>query len=569
MQTVPVRLVDYFDGRKQSIIPLFQRPYTWQHSNWETLWQDILDCYDESGKLDPHFMDAVVSLPVTTTPIGVIKYLIIDGQQRLTTVSILLCVLRGFLDEAVKDRIQDFLINRHDKGIDRYKLAPTQADRATYESLVGEKAEIETESQLFKASQYFKKKLSTMKSSDSIGPLQILEVIESALRVVMISLDPEHEDPYEIFESLNFKGTPLTPGDLVRNFILMKYRHSIGDDGEQTRIYNEYWNPIEMNCGEDLPQFLMHYCRLSGREVRKKSVYTSFKSHIEETCKAPAGKTLDADEAGIVLEQELIRMKQASAIYPLLLNPDRETNDRIARPLNVLKILGVTVFYPLLMRLFVGEVCGTITREELCNSLDVLNAFLIRRAVCNLKNNALDSLTTQLLKDWDEKRPATFLRDTLSKQTGNLRWPKDKEFVESFIEDPQYGRKSTQWVLWQLEESHGHKEGLNPKNIQTEHILPQTQSTDWIQSLSEADKEHIERWIDTYGNLTLTGYNPELSNRGFTAKREIYAKSHFEINKTIASESSWSIASIRRRGEALAQMALKVWSGPLAVSETI
>ena len=275
-QSLSDSLIILMDASRASF-RFFQRPYTWQQSNWETLWQDILDCYDESGKLDPHFMGAVVSLPVTTTPIGVIKYLIIDGQQRLTTVSILLCVLRGFLDEAVKERIQDFLINRHDKGIDRYKLAPTQVDRATYESLVGEKAEIETESQLFKASHYFKKKLAAMKAGDSIGPLQILDVIESALRVVMISLDPEHEDPYEIFESLNFKGTPLTPGDLVRNFILMKYRHSIGEDGEQTRIYNEYWNPIEKNCGEDLPQFLMHYCRLSGREVRKKSIYTSFK----------------------------------------------------------------------------------------------------------------------------------------------------------------------------------------------------------------------------------------------------------------------------------------------------
>jgi hypothetical protein len=309
----------------------------------------------------------------------------------------------------------------------------------------------------------------------------------------------------------------------------------------------------------------MHYCRLSGREVRKKSVYTSFKSHIEETCKAPEGNAPDADEVGKLLELELIRMKQASAIYPLLLNPDRETDSRIARPLNVLKILGVTVFYPLLIRLFLAEDNHAISKGELCDSLDVLDAFLVRRAVCNLKNNALDSLTTQVLKDWNEKEPATFLRSTLSAQTGNLRWPKDKEFVDSFVNDPQYGRKSTQWVLWRLEDSHGHKEELNPKNIQTEHILPQTQSADWIESLPDGDKDHIERWIDTYGNLTLTGYNPELGNKGFAVKREIYAKSHFEINKTIAGESSWSIASIKRRGEVLAKMAVRVWSGPSSV----
>jgi hypothetical protein len=184
-----------------------------------------------------------------------------------------------------------------------------------------------------------------------------------------------------------------------------------------------------------------------------------------------------------------------------------------------------------------------------------------------LKNNALDSLTTQLLKDWKETQPASFLRESLSKQTGNLRWPKDQEFIESFVSADQYNRKSTRWVLWRIEDSHGHKEGLDPRNIQIEHILPQTQSTDWLNTLTDEDKANIESYIDTYGNLTLTGYNGELSNKVFAAKREIYAKSHFEINKTIAGEASWTIGSIKRRGSVLAQMAVKIWAGPEPVSD--
>jgi len=501
-------------------------------------------------------MGAIVSLPVSTTPIGVNKHLIIDGQQRLTTVSILLCALRGFLDDKVKDRIQDFLVNRHDEGADKFKLMPTQADRTAYECIVSDKANLITESQLFKASDYFKKKLTGLEADEVVGPLQVLEIIESALRVVMISLDPDHEDPYEIFESLNFKGTPLTPADLVRNFILMKYRHSLGDHGDQARIYSEYWNPIEVNCKKDLPQFLMHYCRLNGREVRKKSIYPSFKSLVED---------LDSE----TLEQELERMKRLSAIYPRFLNPDNEAEDCIGRPLNVFKMLGVTVFYPLLMRTFLGESNGIISTVELYDALDVLDAYLIRRSVCNLKNNALDMLTTQLLKDWRESDPALFLKENLSRQTGNLRWPKDQEFSESFVNDSQYGRKSTNWVLWRLEESYGHKEGLRTEDIQIEHILPQTQSPEWTERLPEDDKKSIGRWIDTYGNLTLTGYNGELGNRGFEAKREIYSKSHFEINKTLAGETSWGVASIKRRGELLAQMATKVWQGPLLPGEDV
>jgi hypothetical protein len=298
----------------------------------------------------------------------------------------------------------------------------------------------------------------------------------------------------------------------------------------------------------------LHYCRLNGSEVRKKSIYPSFKRLVEK-------------QTPEQLEQELFRMRRLSSIYPRFVNPDTETDERASRPLSVLKMLGVTVFYPLLMRLFLAQDEGVISKSELRDALDVLDAFLIRRAVCNLKNNALDLLTTQLLKDWNEAQPAAFLREQISKQTGNLRWPKDQEFIESFTNADQYNRKSTRWVLWRLEDSHGHKEGLNPKNIQIEHILPQTQSADWIASLSDEDKGSIERWIDTYGNLTLTGYNGELSNKGFPAKREIYAKSHFEINKTIAGETSWSIDSIRRRGEALALMAVNVWPGPLAITE--
>ena len=471
VQTSPVRLIEYFDGRKQSVIPLYQRPYSWQKSNWDTLWQDMLDCQNGDGKLDPHFMGAVVSLAVTTIPIGVNKHLIIDGQQRLTTVSIILCAIRHFLDDGTRERIRDFLINRHDEGLDRFKLAPTQADRTVYEHLVNETPVADTSSQLYKAHEYFKKKLAAIEPDDAIGAPQVLEIIESALRVVMINLDADQEDPYEIFESLNFKGTDLTPADLVRNFVLMKYKHSLGEHGDQTRIYNQYWRPVESNCGEDLPQFLLHYCRLNGSEVRKKSIYPSFKKLVE-------------NQIPNQLEQELARMKQLSAIYPRFVNPEIEPDPRAARPLNVLKILGVTVFYPLLMRLFLSQENGVIEKDELHEALDVLDAYLIRRSVCNLKNNALDSLTTQLLKDWDETKPAEFLKENLSKQTGNLRWPNDHEFVESFVGDDQYRRKSTNWVLWRLEDSHGHKEELT-KNIQIEHILPQTPSADWISDLSE------------------------------------------------------------------------------------
>ena len=565
MQTSPVRLIDYFDGRKQSVIPLYQRQYTWERENWDTLWRDILDCFQPDGTLAPHFMGAIVSLPASTMPIGVNKHLIIDGQQRLTTVSVLLCALRKFIDERERNRIQDFLINRNDEGIEKYKLMPTQDDREAYICVVRDEIDKDVDSQLYRAHAYFSRKIKDLNPEEGEpSPIQVLEIIESALRVVMISLDRE-EDPYEIFESLNFKGTSLSPADLVRNYILMQYRHSLGDNGDQERIYKVYWKPIEESCPkeEDLPQFLLHYLRLSGRAVRKKSIYPAFKLHIGKIYPAELAIGLAA------LEEELGRIKKYSTIYPRLLNPAGELDERVHRPLDVFNILGMTVFYPLLLRVFLAEKEGIISPDELYTALDFLVAYLIRRSVCNLKNNALDMLVTQLLdtKVWRDEAPSSILLEHLSRQTGNLRWPKDLEFTASFVNDSQYGRKSTNWILWRIEETYGHKEEINVENIQIEHVLPQNPNAEWIEMLTEEDKKNLDHWINTYGNLTLTGYNPELGNRGFESKIKIYEDSHIEMTKEICRETAWDIDAIKRRSASLAKRAVQLWQGPANVEQ--
>jgi uncharacterized protein with ParB-like and HNH nuclease domain len=553
LQTSAIRLIEYFDGRKQSVIPLFQRPYTWDNEQWKTLWNDILACRSSDEKLSPHFMGAIVSLSVTTTPVGVNKHLIIDGQQRLTTVSLLLCALRPFMDDKVRDRIQDFLINRHDEGGDKLKVMPTHDDKGPYDSLVSQRPRPEIKSQILKANDFFKKKLENVEDDEGVTPSQVLDIIESALRVVMINLDSETEDPYEIFESLNFKGTALSPADLVRNFILMKYRHSLGDDGEQKRVFDEYWQPIEQNCKDaDLPQFLMHYCRMSGREVRKKAIYPQFKAHMDGVAKS----------AGPALEEELRRLKSFSAIYPRLFQPELESDERVARSLRLFNSLGVTVCYPVLLRIFGLEHSGAIVRGETTKALSLIEDYLIRRAVCNLKNNALDSMFSQILVDWVDSSPAEFIRAQFTKQTGNLRWPREAEFIEQFATAPQYGRKSTSYVLWQIERSYGHKEVVKEDEITIEHILPQTPCEEWYSGLSDAECKELERWADTYGNLTLTGYNPELGNAPFEKKRGIYTQSNLQMTKDVANESGWSVDSIRARGQRLARTACEIWGGP-------
>jgi len=546
MPTTAVRLIEYFDGRKQNMIPLFQRPYKWTKENWERLWTDIESSDSEKS---PHFMGAVVSTPVTTVPIGVSKHLIIDGQQRLTTVAVILCALRAFLDERTRNRIQDLLINRHDVDGDFLKLLPTHADKWAYEAIVTGKPKAQLDSKIHDAMEFFTDKIKESASEeDGIAPLELLTRIENALKVVMINLDEKTDDPYEIFESLNATGTPLTPADLVRNFILMQFRHSMATGGDQEVVHEEIWKPIEANCGEELTQFLLHYCRMDGTEVRKKSIYKAFKSKLQ---------SIAPDK----LKAELYDIKAYSEIYPSFLRPGLERDEEIRRPLQVFKMLGVSVCYPVILRLLKTKTDRKDLELDVKKSLALIEAYLIRRAVCNLKNNALDGVFAKVLQHLPQEGMAASIHRSLSEGVRNLRWPNDEDFTDKFVRDAQYGRNATVHVLWSIEATYGHKEAIEDTGITMEHILPQTLDDEWKAELGVEEKD-IERWKDVFGNLTLTGYNPELGNRSFTEKKKIYANSHFEITRQLESFDGWGIEAIETRGRAMAEIAVRLWDGP-------
>jgi uncharacterized protein with ParB-like and HNH nuclease domain len=274
----PVRIIQYFDGTIQSLIPLFRRPYTWDKEKWSVLWDDIMSHYDSAGSAT-HFMGAVVSIPVRTVPVGVSKHLVIDGQQRLTTLAIVLAVLRDTVDEASAARIDDYLVNRH---LPRAGPAEALADArrsGRVHTPHSRRALPTTPSRIKAAYDYFKARLRDDHDSEPIDPARLLETIEQCLLVVMINLG-DADDPYLIFESLNAKGQPLTQADLVRNYVLMKFRHSLEAGGEQERIYEEYWRPLQDSLGADLTTFLRHYCMKEGATVKEGTVYSAIKVRL-------------------------------------------------------------------------------------------------------------------------------------------------------------------------------------------------------------------------------------------------------------------------------------------------
>ncbi|MDF5731019.1 MAG: DUF262 domain-containing protein [Rhizonema sp. PD38] len=554
MEASPARVIQYFNGEKQNLIPLFQRPYTWTQNNWQTLWDDLMVQYEEGDK-GIHFMGAIVSVPARSTPVGVSKYLIIDGQQRLATVSILLCVLRDNLDSNSASRIHEvYLTNKFRDLEDTLKFVPTQADRDMYRAIALDRLVPENKKDvgMVAAYHFFQNKLlnSTDVNGDPVNIAKVLITLEQCLQVVMINLG-EDDDPYLIFESLNFKGEPLTQADLVRNYLLMRFRHSISPDGEQERVYSKYWDPLESTLKSSLTEFLRHYMMKDGSDIKKGGIYAAIRTRLN---------SIDFKEIKRV-EDEVCSMQRFETFYAKFLFPEQEEATSIRNRLQNLKDINITTPYPLLLRLFDARYNEDISDVELEKCLGLVESFVVRRAVCGVPTNSLNKLFIQLAK-FRNTDCFQSLQRSLSLFSGNLRFPLDDEFASAFMNQPQYGRGSTRFILCCLEKSFKHKEPVDLSTATIEHVLPQTLNHEWKNELgSEPEKVH-NMLVDTFGNLTLTGYNPEMGNIPFLEKKVKLENTHIELNRWILQQTNWQAAQIKERAEKLLLIAKNIWMSP-------
>lgn len=555
MEAAPVNIIQYFDGSKQGVIPLFQRPYSWEARDWGTLWDDLMGQYDESERAS-HFMGAVVTVPVKSVPVGVGKHLVIDGQQRLTTISLLLNAVRdkaqGEGDTPTAGIIGDFLINRHYPAPDDLKLVPTQVDRAAYNAIVyaNDLAPFE-ETRVVQAYRFFSQKLQgNDEEGQPVRAAQVLQAIQQSLQVVMINLG-EADDPYLIFESLNHKGKPLNQADLVRNYVLMRFQHSTSAGGDQERAYENLWRPMEAALEVYLPEFLRHYGMRFGRNVRKGDIYTA--------CKVEFERFADVD----LVRQQLAEMKGGALNYAKFIRPGDESRAQLSAGLRAIQELDSTVFYPLLVRLYANLDANEIGVEDLVGVLDTLESFYVRRAICGVPTNALNKMTLELCANLPGQAPHLWLRERLIMGAGTRRWPTDDEFSEALLSQRLYPRhKLARYVLVALEEAHKHKETVDVSTATIEHIMPQTLSKPWVNQLGEDHVQIHERWLDTLGNLTLTGYNSELGNASFEEKKLKLENTHFELSRDLLVQAGWGSSQIEARGKRLAEMALIRWGRP-------
>lgn len=552
MEAAPVNIIQYFNGSKQGIIPLFQRPYSWESRDWSTLWDDLIVQY-KTADPSSHFMGAVVTVPVKSVPVGVTKHLVIDGQQRLTTLSLLLSAIRDKAtkdsDEATAGIIGDFLVNRHYKAPDDLKLVPTQADRIAYNAVVYRKAiEDHEESRVVQAYRYFCKKLDGQDLEDQpLTASQTLQAIQQSLQVVMINLS-EADDPYLIFESLNHKGKPLNQADLVRNYVLMRFDHTTSAGGEQEVAYEGLWRPMESRLEGLMPEFLRHYGMTGGRNIRKGDIYMAAKLELEKL------------KTTAEVRSSLADMKAAAFAYQKFLYPGEEAEPRVSKRFQSILDLDSTVFYPLLIRLYRYWESEQISVDDLLKCLDLLESFYVRRLVCGVQTNALNSITLELCLNLPPAKPEAWLQERLTHGSGSRRCPSDLEFYEALVVQRIYPRrKIARYMLIALEESHQHKEPVDTTSATMEHVMPQTLSEQWKTALGSDYAEIHDRWLHTLGNLTLTGYNPELGNATFDEKKQKLQNTHFELSRGLLLLDHWGPAEIEARGKKLADIAMKRW----------
>lgn len=563
MQVTIENLNACLDGSNQYETPLFQRPFAWKEKHWQRLWEDLLSYYDDASDYvkAKHFMGAIV-VQRRTGGGAISHYWTIDGQQRLTTFSILLCALRD-LNENNKEIVMEvpgYLTNhkRPEAASDYLKLALGEQDRDAFAAVALKKTldPNAEESQVAKCYEFFKERLREEARDENFSVERFYRVVRDVPQVVLIDLD-ESDDPYMIFESLNFKGEPLQSVDLIRNFVLMKFQ----DSNEQKQIYTDSWKPIEDILGESAEDFFFHYVRKATQnKIVKSRVYEEFKQFF-------GGLTVE--EA----RRELTEIGKNARWYGEFLAPENLKNREIAYEFDVLKTVKCQVVYPLLLRL--NERClelGVDRNEkngEYVRFLRVLNSFIIRRVFGDGQSTIANSLATSLIRGLEEaERPFDrWLEIFLITQKGKSSWPDDDAFragiKQTKVNYSGYYPERAKLFLSAVERKVGGKEAGDVENATVEHILPQTLNDEWRRELGANAEEIYADYLHSLGNLTLTKINPELGNASYEAKRRQYQRSCFSLNRYVAQNfERWTAKEIEERADFLADRAIEIWARP-------
>ncbi|MBU5668589.1 DUF4268 domain-containing protein [Peptoniphilus sp. MSJ-1] len=564
MQGGATQLLSFLEGvNNRYIIPVYQRSYDWRIENCKQLYNDLLSLIKDNR--ENHFFGSIVS---EAHGVGSnINIHIIDGQQRLTTITLLLLAIsnlikKGELESNYNDLanqiLEVYIISKWAEKDNMIKLIPIEKDREALKVLIlGSDDEYIQNSNLTINYNYFYDRI----KKDFNNVDEFYDAIKR-LQIISISLD-KYDDAQLIFESLNSTGLALSEGDKIRNFILMNL-----SPAEQVRFYDNYWVKIDKFTKKNIDSFVRNYMSIkTNRTPTMSKVYMEFKNYV--------------NKSDISLEDLLKDMLRYSKFYEKLLDGksglDSKNLDRI---LFNLKRLEITVTEPFFMEIFNLNDKGELSTDELVEIFKVVESYLFRRNICDVATNALNkiflNLNREILRydgtcdDYVEK-----LNYNLMNKRDSGRFPDDDEFYESLDAKQVYlmrGRyknylfnKFENFNTVETKDVYNH---LDEGTYSIEHIMPQKLNKSWIDELGENAEEIHDKWIHKLGNLTLTGYNSDMSNSSFEKKRDAehgFKNSGLRMNQGLALIDSWNEDEIIKRHKSMLDMATnEIWRYPIS-----
>jgi len=554
-------LQELLEGSKQYQVPLYQRTYSWETEQLKQLWEDITQLA-EGRTEDPgltHFIGSVVLAPSPANgPTGIQEYLVIDGQQRLTTLSILLCAVRDYRaateNPEHRDRIdQLYLINKWKPGTQRLKLVPTQADRAAFLACLDSTPQAGGTDCIGAAYRFFSAQLAT--ADDPEDPYDIERIEDAVISgLALVSVTAQLGDnPHRIFESLNNTGLRLTQADLLRNYLFMR----LPTRGEA--VYESLWLPLQRNLNRDQLELLFWLDLVQGDpRIKQTDTYTRQQ------------RRLDRLRTEAEIEQEVARFGRLGEFLRTILDPSREPDPAVRHRLTRLGAWGTTTVYPVLLHLLDRRDSGTADSRQIATAMLYLESYFVRRLLIGRATAGINRALLSVVTEMDADAPVDeAIRRYLS--TGRKYYASDRDIRAAVRSVPYYlnGRPHQRsLVLRWLEETYGSKEPVDLSSLTIEHVLPQTPTREWQQMVGE-DLEAGEEFgqvhealVHTLGNLTLTGYNAKLSNSPFSVKRPQLASSGVQMNQEIAKQERWGRPQIHDRADALAERVIAEWPGP-------
>lgn len=545
---------------KRFIIPVYQRPYSWKKENCVQLMKDLRDVCEYG--YESHFFGSIVFVSQHNGLCD--EHIIIDGQQRLTTVSLLLLAIRNYINEN-KDieskinpnKILSYLTDEFADDEKKLKLKLVQGDDDAYNKLIQSKIPV-VDNCITANYDYFYSQIEKMSPEEIEGLFNAI----TKLDIVSISLQPEAgDDPQLIFESMNSTGLDLEPSDKIRNYVLMRMSAK-----EQDKFYKKYWEPLEeLVDRKDITKFFRYYLDVKlRRNVAEKKLYAEFKLYRENS--------------NLPMEEIMEDILKYAEYFKIIVCP-RDKKTVYSDVLERINKLEVNTCIPLIMDIFNAEDDGRISSEDALLTVEIIENYIVRREICGLETNQLNKVFVSLgaeiqraIEDDNVEYFEAFKREIL-KKSGKARFPNNHDFADRFITYELYNAKSSmrKYFLERLENCNSKEkvaveEQIAEGTLTIEHIMPQTLTPEWKKALGEGWELVHTKYLDTPGNLTLTAYNSDYSNSSFDKKKNLtqkgFAYSKLSLNSYIKECDIWGEAQIIERANLLYKLAEKIWWMP-------